>query len=471
MKNSKDKLHFQADQHSRLSFDPSSDDDYVDDNDSYDDDEPMGEEENLGNLTVRWPMFVDPSATPTRERERLQEQAKARENVLHLGGMNKDRALAYAPHFIRWEAFCDQAYGGDYIMTVEKIMSFLKEVMFVETLPQETESEVNFRIGKTESNPLRTPEAAAREAEAIRGRFEAGMFPKVQGVSFPDFARLDKWSTIKLLRGKEKLQTLTSDVVRSAIRRLRASGIKHDESSRYAVAVKGASKLGLSVKRPDSVVPRVEISEAITMAGFHDAPYSLDRDCVIPPLPLQRLVFPMIEKLCDDDPEVWGAHCDAVMMDPLEPRQAQVPALANSPLVQDGSRINDVSLTADPLPRRNESLPHQPERQNFGHHIEFDYRLQDTISISDDDESVKDLEEEGLEEEELEEENLEEVNLEEENWKKRTWKKTTWKQTSKIQSWAKIILCNAGSIDSQDSSSILTVCCKIITNGSIGNYN
>ncbi|KFH67344.1 hypothetical protein MVEG_06078 [Podila verticillata NRRL 6337] len=88
--------------------------------------------------------------------------------------MNKDRALAYAPHFIRWEAFCDQAYGGDYIMTVEKIMSFLKEVMFVETLPQETESEVNFRIGKTESNPLRTPEAAAREAEAIRGRFEAG---------------------------------------------------------------------------------------------------------------------------------------------------------------------------------------------------------------------------------------------------------------------------------------------------------
>ncbi|KFH67345.1 hypothetical protein MVEG_06079 [Podila verticillata NRRL 6337] len=154
-----------------------------------------------------------------------------------------------------------------------------------------------------------------------------------------------------------------------------------------------------------------------------------------------------------------------------EPRQAQVPALANSPLVQDGSRINDVSLTADPLPRRNEPLPHQPERQNFGHHIEFDYRLQDTISISDDDESVKDLEEEGLEEEELEEENLEEVNLEEENWKKRTWKKTTWKQTSKIQSWAKIILCNAGSIDSQDSSSILTVCCKIITNGSIGNYN
>lgn len=229
------------------------------------------------------------------------------------------------------------------------------------------------------------------------------------------------------------------------------------------------------------------------MAGFHDAPYSLDRDCVIPPLSLQRLVFPMIEELCDGDPEVWRAHCDAVMMDPLvsslhpeaarsrrieaaqmsmeeylrvarlgfihvllffrrivlqdavificelstnnalknevfhtpdfkcfsadlltsmnetkAPRQTQVPALANSPLVQDGSRINGVTSIAEPLPRRNESLPHQPGRQDtWRHHIEFADRRQATIFISDDDESEKDLEEEGLEEENLEEENLE----------------------------------------------------------------
>lgn len=286
--------------------------------------------------------------------------------------------------------------------------------------------------------------------------------------------------------------------MRVAISRLRASGIKHDGPSRYAVAVKEASKLGLSVKRPTTVVPRVEISEAIAMAGFYDAPYSLDRDCVIPPLPLQRLVFPMIEELYDDEPEVWRAHCDAVMMDPLvsslhpgaersrrveaaqvsmeeylrvaslgfihvllffrrivlqdavifiselstnnalenevfyspdfelfsadllksmaetkAPRQAQVPALANSPLVQDGPRINGVTSIAEPLPRRNEPLPHQPERQDtLRNHIEFDDRFQAAIVISDDDESEKDLEKEDLEEEDLEEENLEEENLE-----------------------------------------------------------
>lgn len=65
-----------------------------------------------------------------------------------------------------------QAYGGGYVMTVDKILSFLKEVMFVGKLTLvEAESEVNFRIGRTESDPLGKPEAAAREAEVIRGRF------------------------------------------------------------------------------------------------------------------------------------------------------------------------------------------------------------------------------------------------------------------------------------------------------------
>lgn len=69
------------------------------------------------------------------------------------------------------QGFCDQAYGGDYVMTVDKILSFL-EVMFVGKLTLvEAESEVNFRIGRTESDPLGKPEAAAREAEVIRGRF------------------------------------------------------------------------------------------------------------------------------------------------------------------------------------------------------------------------------------------------------------------------------------------------------------
>lgn len=83
--------------------------------------------------------------------------------------------------------------------------------------------------------------------------------------------------------------------------------------------------------------------------------------------------------------------------------------------MRDGPRINGVTSIGEPLPRRNEPLPHQPERQDISnHHIEFDDRFRAAIFISDDDESEKDLEEEGLEEEGLEEEDLEE-NLEEES--------------------------------------------------------
>lgn len=53
------------------------------------------------------------------------------------------------------------------------------------------------------------------------------------------------------------------------------------------------------------------------LAGFHNEPYELRRD-VIPPLALQRQIFPMIESQHGSmDPAQWKAHCDRVMMDPL----------------------------------------------------------------------------------------------------------------------------------------------------------
>jgi hypothetical protein len=45
----------------------------------------------------------------------------------------------------------------------------------------------------------------------------------------------------------------------------------------------------------------LEIPGAFAMAGFHNARYDLARDCLAPPLELQRLVFPWIEDQCTQE--------------------------------------------------------------------------------------------------------------------------------------------------------------------------
>lgn len=55
------------------------------------------------------------------------------------------------------------------------------------------------------------------------------------------------------------------------------------------------------------------IPGAFANSGFHEEPYILDRDCEVPPVELQRLIFPWIESQYPENPN-WANECNDVMM-------------------------------------------------------------------------------------------------------------------------------------------------------------
>ena len=53
------------------------------------------------------------------------------------------------------------------------------------------------------------------------------------------------------------------------------------------------------------------------MAGFHNTRYDIERDCLLPPLSLQRSTFPGIEEQHGQmAPEQWKAYCDRITLSP-----------------------------------------------------------------------------------------------------------------------------------------------------------
>ncbi|CAO3571403.1 unnamed protein product [Mortierella alpina] len=79
-------------------------------------------------------------------------------------------------------------------------------------------------------------------------------------------------------------------------------------------------------------VPKNPIIGAFYMAHFNkdNEPYFIERDSVVPPLSLQRLIFPWIESTFDNDlpakTESWIMECDQAMLgdDPNEPKTSDV---------------------------------------------------------------------------------------------------------------------------------------------------
>lgn len=79
-------------------------------------------------------------------------------------------------------------------------------------------------------------------------------------------------------------------------------------------------------------VPKNPIIGAFYMAHFNkdNEPYFIERDSVVPPLSLQRLIFPWIESTFDNDmpekTESWITECDQAMLgdDPNEPKTSDV---------------------------------------------------------------------------------------------------------------------------------------------------
>ncbi|KAF9921924.1 hypothetical protein BGZ67_000179 [Mortierella alpina] len=79
-------------------------------------------------------------------------------------------------------------------------------------------------------------------------------------------------------------------------------------------------------------VPKNPIIGAFYMAHFNkdNEPHFIERDSIVPPLSLQRLIFPWIESTFDNDmpdkTESWIQECDQAMLgdDPSEPKTSDV---------------------------------------------------------------------------------------------------------------------------------------------------
>ncbi|KAF9334423.1 hypothetical protein BG006_002180 [Podila minutissima] len=144
------------------------------------------------------------------------------------------------------------------------------------------------------------------------------MFDRFQifGEDFPNFTNLREWSTIKLFRNKDRSEPATVAAVRFTIyAAFNAIGGQGGEQNQRNITIRELSDLGIDISGP--VVMGETPLGVSALAGFQNEPYELRRD-VIPPLALQRQIFPMIESQHGSmDPAQWKAHCDRVMMDPL----------------------------------------------------------------------------------------------------------------------------------------------------------
>ncbi|KAF9391342.1 hypothetical protein CPB97_006838 [Podila verticillata] len=76
--------------------------------------------------------------------------------------------------------------------------------------------------------------------------------------------------------------------------------------------------LGLQVEWPISMKPDSMTPGAPALVGFHNNPYRLDRDSVIPPIDLERQIFPIIEQHPGDMTlNAWKEQCGSLMLSPV----------------------------------------------------------------------------------------------------------------------------------------------------------
>ncbi|KAG0336801.1 hypothetical protein BG000_006168, partial [Podila horticola] len=122
---------------------------------------------------------------------------------------------------------------------------------------------------------------------------------------FPDLTNTDEWPRIKVV---EEASRYT----------LEANSTQDQGLGQSTGAIGELEGLGIRVEGPRKMGPNGETPRWLAaLAGCHNEPYHLSRD-MIPPLELQRHIFPMIESQHGSmDPAQWRAHCNEVMKDPL----------------------------------------------------------------------------------------------------------------------------------------------------------
>ncbi|KAF9301621.1 hypothetical protein BGZ74_006486 [Mortierella antarctica] len=325
--------------------------------------------------SIQWPVLLTKSDMPSPEEVVTSRQkSRAIKKELADSGLRESTAWCYSQYLFLWEAFCNKFYRGDGTLTSEKIHHFFKDDLFVgKPTTVMVEDKRNIVIGVTKHDPSVHPTEASAEAAMIRSRFEAAMRESnisaphgthspgirnravfalerqllvpyqdlvtldlvdsftehfdithngstcnLRGEPFPDFKNVSKWPRTKLFRNMEIFEPTSVRAVEEAIRvTLIASGVKDRGLAQSDGAIRDLAGLGIRVEGPIKMDSHGETPRGLAaLSGYHNEPYKLRRD-VIPPLELQRQIFPMIENQYGSmDPAQWRAYCDEVMKDP-----------------------------------------------------------------------------------------------------------------------------------------------------------
>ncbi|KAG0033631.1 hypothetical protein BGZ81_007889, partial [Podila clonocystis] len=142
----------------------------------------------------------------------------------------------------------------------------------------------------------------------------------IQSENMPIFEQGGNWHLVKLLKGPVGVPEVKQKALEQRfVSIFEDSGYKVRSNS-FDGKQTGAKELhymGVSTESPARIGPEnADIAGTMAMAGFPQSSYSLKREALLPPLELQRQVFPFIEGLHGPmDPDQWKAHCDRVMMD------------------------------------------------------------------------------------------------------------------------------------------------------------
>lgn len=168
----------------------------------------------------------------------------------------------------------------------------------------------------------------------------------MQSEDMPIFEQGGNWTLVRLLKGHAGVLEVNRKSLSQAFVNIFGDSGYKVLGSTFDGRQTGAKELqhmGVSIQSPARIGPEnADIPGTMAMAGFPQSSYSLKREALLPPLELQRQVFPFIEGLHGSmDPGQWKAHCDRVMMD-LSP-------FLNEETVQGAGRERRIAAAKDSL--------------------------------------------------------------------------------------------------------------------------
>jgi len=142
----------------------------------------------------------------------------------------------------------------------------------------------------------------------------------MQSEETPSFGLSGTWPLVKLLKGPLAMPDINQKSLSHRLTKIfNDAGYKVPASNFDGIqtGTKELQHLGVSTESPARILPEnVDIPGTMAMAGFPSSSYNLRREALLPPIELQRLVFPSIESNPELlDPNQWKAHCDRVMLD------------------------------------------------------------------------------------------------------------------------------------------------------------